>query len=245
MFSKDIKEEDPIITATRPYAPLLAHKYMDLLKTGLPSAQDGIVPVEIANRIIPALCNIAFVHCSYPKELQPTAALHVATSGIIAGSHGLSHRTRALIGIALCERWGAELPSSESNYYASLEKLVIVSAPRRGEKMIYWTKLCGKMMHVICGIHPGGNIRPGSLSFQFKNDSELITNETSEDELKENGKKDKDIKNTLIITLPYDGVKYSYSIKSRALGFQKKIKKLNKMYSCIGKVKVIVQHDNI
>lgn len=245
MFSKEIKEEDPIITATRPYAPLLAHKYMDLLKTGLPSAYDGIVPIEIANRIIPALCNIAFVHCSYPKELQPTAALHVATSGIIAGSHGLSHRTRALIGIALCERWGAELPSSESNYYASLEKLVIDSAPRRGEKMIYWTKLCGKMMHVICGIHPGGNIRPGSLSFQFKNDSELITNETSEDEAKDNGKKDKDIKNTLIITLPYDGVKYSYSIKSRALGFQKKIKKLNKMYSCIGKVKVVVQHDNI
>lgn len=233
MFSKQIKLEDPIITATRPYAPLLAHKYMELLKTGLPSMEDNMVPIEISNRIIPALCNIAFVHCSYPKELQPTAALHVATSGIIAGSHGLSHRTRALIGIALCERWGAELPLSESNYYSSLEKLVIDSAPRRGERMIYWTKLCGKMMHVICGIHPGGNIRPGSLSFQFK------YNEDS------NNKDNKDIKHTLIITLPNDGIKYSYSIKSRALGFQKKIKKLNKMYSCLGKVKVVVQYDNI
>lgn len=271
MLPKHIKSEDPIITATRPYSPLLAHKYMELLKTGLPSKSDGIVPEEIENRIIPALCNIAFVHCSYPKELQPTAALHVATSGIISGSHGLSHRTRALIGIALCERWGAELPLSELNYYLSLERLVIESAPRRGERMIYWTKLCGKMMHVICGIHPGGNIRPGSLKFQFKNNDEIAstTNDMSNDSDDENNQpiqpsnskkgkdkekdkekekekdKDKDIKNSLIITLPKDGIKYSYSINSRALGFQKKIKKLNKKYSCNGKVKVIVQHDNI
>lgn len=264
MFSNEIRAEDPIITATRPYSPLLAHKYMELLKTGLPSKRDNIVPEEIENRIIPALCNIAFVHCSYPKELQPTAALHVATSGIIAGSHGLSHRTRALIGIALCERWGAELPISELNYYLNLEKLVIESAPRRGERLIYWTKLCGKMMHVICGIHPGGNIRPGSLKFQFKNDevsnnnnnpngtnnNDVLSNDSDEENIPvlttpTNIKKDKDIKNTLIITLPNDGVKYSYSIKSRALGFQKKIKKLNKKYSCSGKVKVIVQHDNI
>lgn len=234
MFPKEIKQEDPIITATRPYQPLLAHKYMELLKTGLPNSSDNIVPEEIEDRIIPALCNIAFVHCSYPKELQPTAALHVATSGIIAGSHGLSHRIRALIGIALCERWGGELPISELNYYMSLEKLVIESAPRRGERMIYWTKLCGKMMHVICGIHPGGNIRPGSLSFQFK------SNETAS-----GNSSDNNVENNLIITLPNDGVKYSYSITSRALGFQKKIKKLNKRYSCTGKVKVIVQHDNI
>lgn len=282
MFPKEIKAEDPIITATRPYSPLLAHKYMELLRTGLPSTY-GIVPEEIENRIIPALCNIAFVHCSYPKELQPSAALHVATTGIIAGSHGLSHRTRALIGIALCERWGADLPNSEMQYYSRLEKLVLDSAPRRGERMIYWTKLCGKMMHVICGIHPGGNIRPGSLSFQFimrenedanananantntntnanmssaettsagtgvdADDQEPVpltrstTNADGDDETSTG-----DIKNALIITLPNDGIKYSYSIKSRALGFQKKIKKLNKMYSCNGKVKVIVRYDNI
>lgn len=231
MFSKSIKIEDPIITSTRPYAPLLAHKYMELLKTGLPSYLDKIVPEEIENRIIPALCNIAFVHCSYPKELQPTAALHVATSGIISGSHGLSHRIRALIGIALCERWGSELPIKEKIYYSNLEKLVIDSAPRRGERMIYWTKFCGKMMHVICGIHPGGNIRPGSLKFQFINNKEESNFE---------------VKNTLIITLPNDGIKYSASIKSRAIGFQKQIKKLNKIYSSSssGKVKVVVQYDD-
>lgn len=234
MFDEKIKSEDPLIVATRPYQPLLADKYMELLRLGLPP-NNSSVPFEIEERIIPALCNIAFVHCSYPKELQPTAALHVATSGIIAGCHGLSHRTRALIGIALCERWGAELPISETNYYMNLEKLVIDSAPRRGERMIYWTKLCGKMMHIICGIHPGGNIRPGSLKFEF------VENFTGE--LKDGVD---DVKNDLIITLPAtDDIKYSYSIKSRALGFQKKIKKLNKRYNIPGKVKVRIQHDNI
>lgn len=245
-----IKSEDPIITATRPYAPLLANKYLKLLKSALPTSESGIVPEFIETRIIPALCNIAFVHCSYPKELQPTSALHVATSGIIAGSHGLSHRTRALIGIALCERWGMELPQTQQRYYQSLEKLVLESSPRFGERFLYWTKYCGKMMHVICGVHPGGNIRPGSLAFNFK----CVFNENEEfdgcggGEDEENNEIDikvKKPKNGIVITLPLDGVKLSHSIKGRVMGLQKKIGKLNKRYQCPGKAKVIIKYDNI
>lgn len=239
-----IKSEDPIITATRPYAPLLAKQYLKLLKSALPS-QRGIVPEFIETRIIPALCNIAFVHCSYPKELQPTSALHVATSGIIAGSHGLSHRTRALIGIALCERWGMELPQSQQKYYQSLEKLVLESSPRFGESFLYWTKYCGKIMHVICGVHPGGNIRPGSIAFNFNcvpNVNDEIEVDEDEDEIEVKVKKPK---NGIVITLPLDGIKLSYSIKGRVMGLQKKIGKLNKRYQCPGKAKVIIKYDNI
>ncbi|GMF82741.1 unnamed protein product [[Candida] boidinii] len=157
MIPNSIKIEDPLLTATRPYAPLLSDNYWDLLKTGLPTIG---VPDEVAHRVVPALCNIAFVHCSYPKELQPTAALHIATTGIISGSHGLSHKIRALIGIACCERWGADIPPIEESYYKKLEKLVLEADSDNGESLLYWTKYCGKMMYVICGIHPGGNIRP-------------------------------------------------------------------------------------
>lgn len=243
-----IKSEDPMITATRPYSPLLAHKYLTLLMSALPS-KPGIVPEFIQTRIIPALCNIAFVHCSYPKELQPTSALHVATSGIIAGSHGLSHRTRALIGIALCERWGMELPQSQQKYYQSLEKLVLESSPRLGESFLYWTKYCGKMMHVICGVHPGGNIRPGSLAFNFRCEVEDQDGEDEEDGAAGAGagaiSRVKKPKNAIVITLPLDGVKLSHSIKGRVIGLQKKIAKLNKRYQCPGKARVVVNYDNI
>ncbi|GMF05691.1 unnamed protein product [Ambrosiozyma monospora] len=178
MIPNEIKIEDPLLTATRPYAPLLADKYWELLRMSLPN-KSNVVPDEVALRVVPALCNIAFVHCSYPKELQPTASLHVATTGIIAGSHGLSHKIRALIGIATCERWGADIPPSQETFYRRLERLVMDADPEHGESLLYWTKYCGKMMHVICGIHPGGNIRPGSLLFQVKEDATSVNDLTT------------------------------------------------------------------
>ncbi|ODV87201.1 hypothetical protein CANARDRAFT_5754 [[Candida] arabinofermentans NRRL YB-2248] len=266
MIPNEIKIEDPILTATRPYAPLLAYKYGELLKSGLP---DSFVPEEVTLRVVPALCNIAFVHCSYPKELQPTAALHVATTGIIAGSHGLSHKIRALIGIACCERWGADIPPSEETYSSNLEKLVLEADPENGESLIYWTKYCGKMMHVICGIHPGGNIRAGSLFFKVKSgDSGLSTGVNSAAATITNGNGVADltvsgltstannsddentpdttntkVKGEVYVLLPSDDIKYSYSIRSRIVSLQKKIKKLNRSYNCPGKVKVLVKYD--
>lgn len=233
MMTDEIKLEDPLLTATRPYAPLLADKYWELLKTGLPTTP-GIVPDEVSTRIAPALCNIAFVHCSYPKELQPTSALHVATTGIIAGSHGLSHKIRALIDMATCERWGGDVPQSEEDFYERLEKLVMEADPTRGDSLIYWTKYVGTMMHVICGIHPGGNIRPGSLYFQLR----TISN------TKDDASDDEKITNAVYVLLPGDEVKYSYSVRNRIVGLQRKIKRLNKKYTCAGRVKVYVKRIN-
>ncbi|GME79443.1 unnamed protein product [[Candida] boidinii] len=265
MIPNSIKIEDPLLTATRPYAPLLSDNYWDLLKTGLPTIG---VPDEVAHRVVPALCNIAFVHCSYPKELQPTAALHIATTGIISGSHGLSHKIRALIGIACCERWGADIPPIEESYYKKLEKLVLEADSDNGESLLYWTKYCGKMMYVICGIHPGGNIRPGSLLFKVRNSASATATpgaisttigtanasaNESADELEisvNNTLKNLNFANPImaksevLVILPTDDVKYSYSVRSRIMTLQKKIKKLNKTYNGPEKVKVIVQYGN-
>ncbi|QPG77173.1 hypothetical protein FOA43_004579 [Brettanomyces nanus] len=258
MMTDEIKLEDPLLTATRPYAPLLADKYWELLRMGLPTAS-GIVPDEVSMRIAPALCNVAFVHCSYPKELQPAAALHMATTGIIAGSHGLSHKIRALIGMACCERWGGDIPPSEEDFYRRLEGLVMEADPEQGESLIYWAKYCGKMMHVICGIHPGGNIRPGSLLFQLRkvtNMKDLTVSTANLGIADVEGNSDDDtatttalestdptkIKYALYVILPGDDIKYSYSVRSRILNLQRKIKKLNKKYHCPGKVKVFVKY---
>ncbi|VEU21925.1 DEKNAAC102905 [Brettanomyces naardenensis] len=258
MIPDEIKLEDPLLTATRPYAPLLTERYWDLLRMGLPTTP-GIVPDEVALRVVPALCNIAFVHCSYPKELQPTAALHVATTGIIAGAHGLSHKIRALIGMACCERWGGDIPPSEEDFYARLERLIMNADPEHGESLIYWTKYCGKMMHVICGIHPGGNIRPGSLVLQLRNVTTAndlavstanlgIADEGSdEDTATTTALESMDpskIKYAVYVILPGDDIKYSYSVRNRIFNLQRKIRKLNKKYRCAGKVKVFVKYGN-
>lgn len=250
MIPEEIKLEDPLLTATRPYAPLLADKYWELLRTGLPTTP-GVVPDEVALRIAPALCNVAFVHCSYPKELQPTAALHMATTGIIAGSHGLSHKIRALIGMACCERWGADIPPDEADFYGRLEGLVAQADPEHAQSLIYWTKYCGKMMHVICGIHPGGNIRPGSLVFKLEaepDDGRAGAGKPGEaGKAAAGGDSDRrhrhsDARYALSVILPGDDIKYSYSVRSRILNLQRKIKRLNRRYRCDGKVKVYVRY---
>jgi retrograde regulation protein 2 len=225
MLPRDIRAQDPLIIASRPYAPLLADKYLELLRTALP---EKYVPREVRERIAPALCNLAFVHCSYPKELQPTAALHVATTGIIAGSHGLSHRTRALIGIALCDRWGGDLPESEEKHKTALCDLVKRDGSKvEMERIVWWTKYCGTLMYVICGVHPGGNIRDGVFNFNIVNGDMEVKDE------------DEKRKFDVIVQLSNDDIKTSASVRGRILTLQKKIRKLSRGSS--EKVKIGVQ----
>ncbi|CAL9728518.1 retrograde regulation protein 2 [Monosporozyma unispora] len=163
-LSPEIRSQNPIVVASRPYAPLLANKYLELLMTAIPQ---NTVPSVVVDMVAPALCNLAFIHASYPKELQPTAALHVATTGIIAGCHGISHLIRALIGIALCNRWGGNIPETEEIYLQSLENLVLNDSNKiQAKRIIWWTRYIGTIMYVICGVHPGGNIRDNVFDFQ-------------------------------------------------------------------------------
>lgn len=216
MIPDCIRAEDPLITATQPYAPLLVDRYLAILRNALPQS---LVPEEVFESIAPALCNVAFVHCSYPKELQPTASLHLATTGIIAGCNGLSHKARALIGIACCERWGAEIPESQEKFYSRLEIAIKQADTLQGESLIYWSKYCGTIMHVICGVHPGGNIRPGAINFS-------VTGEK------------------VAVLISPDDVKTSSSVKSRIGKLQKKIKKLNKRSEGDCKAKIVVKYTN-
>lgn len=183
----EIRSQDPLIVASQPYAPLLSNKYYNLLLTSLPIKQnsnyllsnnnndsidddndDDNIPKIVWERVAPALCNLAFIHASYPKELQPTAALHVATTGIISGCNGLSHIVRALIGIALCNRWGGNIPETEEIFLQSLENLVLNSTNKvLARRILWWTKYIGTIMYVICGVHPGGNIRDDVFNFQI------------------------------------------------------------------------------
>lgn len=213
-FPREIRAEDPLIIASRPYAPLLADKYLALLRTALPEKH---VPREVRERIAPALCNLAFVHSSYPKELQSTAALHVATTGIIAGSHGLSHLTRALIGIALCDRWGGDLPASEEKFKTALSDLVKRDGNKiEMERIVWWTKYCGTIMYVICGVHPGGNIRDGVFDFKIVNGDMEVKDE------------DERRKFDVIVEISNDDIKTSASVRGRILTLQKKIRKLSR-----------------
>ncbi|CCD23664.1 uncharacterized protein NDAI_0B06330 [Naumovozyma dairenensis CBS 421] len=254
ILPREIRGQDPLIIATRPYAPLLAEKYLQLLRTALPDSQ---IPKIISERIAPALCNLAFVHASYPKELQPTAALHIATRGIIAGCHGLSHLVRALVGIALCNRWGGNIPYQEEKYVRALEDLVLREGNKiEAQRIIWWTKYIGTIMYVICGVHPGGNIRDDVFDFyimhtkKLKHDFRDLTIDeallsSSPKALSQSNLNGTFINNRnvrefeVVVRISKDDLKTSASVRSRIITLQKKVRKLSRGSS--EKVKIGVQ----
>ncbi|CAR31100.1 hypothetical protein ZYGR_0P04060 [Zygosaccharomyces rouxii] len=247
ILPREIRAQDPLIVATRPYAPLLASKYLELLMTAIPVKD---VPPIVYKRVAPALCNLAFVHASYPKELQPTASLHVATAGIIAGCHGLSHRARALIGIALCSRWGGDIPEGEEKYMDLLKNVVLRDGDKSERKrVIFWTKYIGTIMYVICGVHPGGNIRDGAFNFSIleKEEGENEVRELTNDEAMTptpgdaNNRKKREFE--VVVKISKDDLKTSASVRSRIITLQKKIRKLSRGSSV--KVKISVQYAEI
>ncbi|KAA8916443.1 hypothetical protein TRICI_001405 [Trichomonascus ciferrii] len=152
-----VRCQDPLYVATRPYAPLLAPKYAEVLLKGIPDN----APKVIKERLPYSIVNVAFVHSSYPKELQPSSALAIAATGIISGAHGLSHEVRALLGLALCHRWGGELPSREFK-----DSLISIVNPK---KLAWWACYCGHLMHVIGGVYPGGNVRENLIDLSISN----------------------------------------------------------------------------
>ncbi|ODV89755.1 hypothetical protein CANCADRAFT_17177, partial [Tortispora caseinolytica NRRL Y-17796] len=142
---RDIRVQDPIITATKAFAPRDAEIYSQIVLEALPLDH---VPPLIKNRILPALVNMSFYHTCFAKESQAISALVVATTGPIAATHGLSHEIRALVGIGLCERWGGEIADT------SMKRRMRLCIT---EPMIAWWATClGKLLYLICTIYPAG-----------------------------------------------------------------------------------------
>lgn len=212
---KEIRVQDPLYIATAPYAPTCAAQYVEILRNALPS----YTPSVIFRRIVPCAVNVAFVHSSYPRELQPISALNIASTGIVAGTDGLSHEVRALIGLALCQRWGGELPAKSPR-----DNLISIVSPR---KLAWWALYVGHLMHVVGGVFPGGTVRGNNLKIQIK-------------EEKENSFR---LRITASATEPQTGAPM---VKARVNNLEKKLKKLTKEFrefgnSCAYKVHVDVE----
>lgn len=201
---KEIRVQDPLYIATKPYSPYYADKYISLLRQAVPD----IAPSVILRRVIPAVVNVAFVHSSYPRELQPISALNIATIGPVSGADGLSHEVRALIGLALCQRWGGELPEDGK----SRSTLISVVSPR---KLAWWALYVGHLLHVIGGVFPGG---------AAKDDQKLLKLE-----IVKIGKNNNSFRLGIKANLSDPRIS-SPMVKARINNLEKKLKKLSKEF---------------
>ncbi|KAH8155166.1 uncharacterized protein LAJ45_00175 [Morchella importuna] len=137
------RAQDPLVVATSAHAPRDTAKIRELLNYALPRS----TPYIFRSEIVPALANMLIYHSNIPKESRPSCGLHATTTGILASAHGLTHETRALLALALCERWGGEV--SDSNLKTQLEDLV-------GPEFAYWARYCGAVAGVVGDVYPAG-----------------------------------------------------------------------------------------
>ncbi|KAL6714633.1 retrograde regulation protein 2 [Lecanora helva] len=135
--------QDPLIASTSPYAPPSAAKLTQLLC--------GAVPISQGKLALQAAVNLLYVHGPLPKDIRAAAALRCTTTGILAGTHGLSHGDRWILALILCERWGGDLTGGDIPFLQSLETL--------SGSFSWWTKLIGRLAGGIADLFPAGIVR--------------------------------------------------------------------------------------
>lgn len=149
---REIRAQDPLIVATTPHAPVDTLRIRSLLNYSLPRS----APYIIRSETIPAVANMITCHANVPKESRPSCGLHCTTTGILASTHGLTHETRSLLALALCERWGGEM--ADSNLRVQLEDLV-------GPELAYWSRYIGAVAGVIGDVYPAGRVLEDKIRF--------------------------------------------------------------------------------
>ena len=148
-----IQKQTPLIVATHPFASVHALELAELLQSGVPCT--AFARPTSHPELLTGLMNLVNAHVSHPKDIRPSAALRSTTTGILAGTHGLSHKHRALLALALCERWGGEVSSGDAEFHRAMAR---VAGPKDG----WWAKYIGVLARGIGETYPSGVIIPGA-----------------------------------------------------------------------------------
>lgn len=165
----EIRAEDPLLVATRPYATASADVFQRLLSSVLPSTPppEGLtqVPPSFSPHLLFALANLLFAHVTIPKESRCATALHSTTTGLLASTNSLTHTDRALLALILCERWDGELAPTDQSLYTRLSRCVSA-----GE--VWWCRYLGRVAALIGNVHPAGKVSGNETQWRIQFDSQ-------------------------------------------------------------------------
>jgi len=176
LFSKlpdSIRSESPIEVATRPFASPASPHFARLLAASLPpspsSSPSSLDKARTSPRtlfppaLLAALSNTLNHFSTHPKDIRAASALRSTTTGALASAHGLAHEERAILALALCERWGggADLPPSDIAFYRSVQALV-------GPWAAWWALYLGRVGALIGAVYPSGRAGGEALALEAK-----------------------------------------------------------------------------
>ena len=140
---KEIRRQQPLVAATKPFAPSSASELLILVTSLVPAG------AHLDRDVVEATVNLLYAHASNPKDIRSSAALRSTTTGLLSAAHGLSHYHRSMLGLALYERWGGKVAPIDEGFLQSFQRLI-------GPLPCWWTKYLGKVASGIADLYPAG-----------------------------------------------------------------------------------------
>ncbi|KAF7587943.1 hypothetical protein BBP40_006509 [Aspergillus hancockii] len=168
---QEIRAQDPLLAASLPYASASSNAARRLLISALPTSSSPIAsfhaPASFSPHLLGALANLLFAHARVPRESRSAAALHCATTGILASVNTVSHVERALIALILCERWAGDLAPTDQTFYQQLVRYI-------SKKEAWWCLYLGRVATLIGDVHPSGHVSETHWRIQLETEWESI-----------------------------------------------------------------------
>ena len=149
-LSESVRSQNALTAATSPFAPKSSSELIEYLSSALPSIG------RLHQWLVPAIINMLYFHGSHNKDIRAAAALRSTTTGVLANVHGISHSDRAILALALCERWGGkdDVPHCDREFLHSLETL-------EGARKTWWARYLGRIAKGLAEIYPAGLVHEG------------------------------------------------------------------------------------
>jgi retrograde regulation protein 2 len=164
-----VRSQDPLVVATRPFAaaPEPIRRLVQLLSASLPrgatATEYTTLPDFLNEGYLTALANLLNVFSPLTKDIRASAALRSTTVGILAGAHGISHESRAVLALSLFQRWGGDISPCDQEFFHNLQNLV-------GPRKSWWARYIGQIASGIGRIYPSGKIEDGESRLSLKAD---------------------------------------------------------------------------
>ncbi|KAI1137990.1 retrograde regulation protein [Hypoxylon sp. FL0543] len=153
MLPKDLKENNPLrcLSQVKERIDLeTLESLMALMESSLPTNFDlSTVPTIFTLGLGPLFVGDTWARVGGPSDANAAFELHHATHRD-PDTPGFTHLARAILGIALCSRWGASLGPSDRQLFANLQKVVSRSSPEAN----FWAEYIGAVANLLAVVFP-------------------------------------------------------------------------------------------
>lgn len=150
-LDRDTRAQNPLEVATSVFATPSSPALISLLLAAFPGQAPSSDCKDFNTHIIKAFAQSLNLYSGLNKDVQAASGLRSTTTGVLAGTHGVTHEERAMFAIMQCERWGGvgALSPNDADFWQRLIQLI-------GPEAAWWALYFGRIGAILGHIYPAG-----------------------------------------------------------------------------------------